>query len=102
VIVAGSTAAAADLDFEARHSTGGLLAAPSSAQLPQSSAPRASSFFADYVDRLTEVGPRRDSTAEMQFQETAPPSIPSKSATSVFKSAISILIADMLMLGPAC
>ena len=66
MIVAGSAAAAADLDFGAGHSIG-VLAALSSAQLPQKHRSSRVQFFPDYVDRLTEVGPRPDSTAEMRF-----------------------------------
>jgi DUF971 family protein len=67
VIVAGSAAAAVDLDFEAGHSIGVSWRRYPSAQLPQKLRSSRVQFFADYVDRLTEVGPRRDSTAETRF-----------------------------------
>jgi hypothetical protein len=45
-------------------SPGGAI---TSAQLPQKRRSSRVQFFPDYVDRLTEVGTRRDSTAEMRF-----------------------------------
>ena len=67
MIVAGSAAAASDLDSKQVTPSRSLLAALSSAQLPQKRRSSRVQFFPDYVDRLTEVGPRRDSTAEMRF-----------------------------------
>jgi hypothetical protein len=67
VIVAGSAAAAADLDFEQVTPSGSPGGAITSAQLPQKRRSSRVQFFPDYVDRLTEVGPRPDSTAEMRF-----------------------------------
>ena len=91
MIVASSTTAAADLDCEAGHSIGvswrryHISAAAAKVLLLARPVIRGL-----YVDRLTEVGPRPDSTAEMRFEETAPPPIPKQWGAGLFAGPSSV------------